>query len=158
MLDHGDTSQIGSYCETVSVSTLRRSVDLGGGVGYLKLAAFTDPDMCVETAASASTILADTRALVIDLRESMGGTPGIVELITYNLQALSRAIVVDETTRGRARPVRLRRIHEHFAVGIPDTRAKDPTTRTNRQGTGVRPTVSPPQAPASNCGSARTDE
>lgn len=176
-----------------------------GNVGYLKFAAFEDPDLCGETAAAALTFLAGTRALVIDLRENGGGTPGMVALIAsylfdrrthlndlwtrhsgrteefwtrdsvagrrfggtkpvyvltsartfsgaeefaYDLQALGRATIVGEPTGGGAHPVRLRRIDDHFAVGVPHARAINPITRTNWEGAGVAPDVKVPASDA----------
>lgn len=178
---------------------------LDGNVGYLKFDTFEDPDLCGATAAAAMTFLAGTRALVIDLRENGGGTPGMVALVAsyvfdqrthlndlwtrhtgqtqefwtqdsvrgrrfggtkpvyvltstrtfsgaeefaYDLQALGRAAIVGETTGGGAHPVRLRRIDDHFAIGVPYARAINPVTRTNWEGIGVAPDVKVPAGEA----------
>lgn len=63
------------------------------------------------------------------------------EEFTYDLQARHRAIVVGETTGGGAHPARLQRVDDHFAVGIPYTRAINPITRTNWEGVGITPDV-----------------
>ena len=58
---------------------------LAGNVGYLKFDAFADPQSGAgETAAAAMAFLAKTDALIIDLRENGGGSPGMVAfLCTY---------------------------------------------------------------------------
>jgi len=46
---------------------------LNGNIGYLKMTAFLDPELAGPTVAAAMTFLANTDALVIDLRENGGG-------------------------------------------------------------------------------------
>src|SRR5260370_30111832 len=54
---------------------------LRGNVGYLKLKAFAYPERGGDTVAGAMAFLANTDALIIDLRENGGGTPGMVALL-----------------------------------------------------------------------------
>src|SRR5262249_31347733 len=63
------------------------------------------------------------------------------EEFTYNLQAQKRATVVGETTGGGAHPGGTRPINEHFAMFVPTGRAINPITKTNWEGTGVKPDV-----------------
>ncbi len=66
------------------------------------------------------------------------------EEFTYNLKNLKRATVVGETTGGGAHPVNGRRVNEHFLVVVPVGRAINPITKTNWEGTGVKPDVEVP--------------
>jgi hypothetical protein len=54
---------------------------LAGNVGYLDLRGFQDPLFAGETAAAAMSFLANTDALIIDLRKNGGGTPSMVQLM-----------------------------------------------------------------------------
>jgi hypothetical protein len=63
------------------------------------------------------------------------------EEFTYNLKNLKRVTVVGETTGGGAHPVTARRVNDHFAVIVPFARAINPITKTNWEGTGVKPDV-----------------
>jgi hypothetical protein len=66
------------------------------------------------------------------------------EEFAYDLQALRRATIVGETSRGGANPGRVHRLDEHFAAFIPDARAINPVTGDNWEGRGVRPDVACP--------------
>jgi hypothetical protein len=66
---------------------LERAERLGGNVGYLKVNGFFDPALGGETAASAMAFLVNTDALIIDLRENHGGSPGMVALLATYLFA-----------------------------------------------------------------------
>jgi hypothetical protein len=173
---------------------------LEGNVGYLELHGFMDAEAAGDTAAAAMNFLAHTDALIIDLRQNGGGSPGMVALLcsylfanerkhlndlvwrgpegerveqwwtvphvagrhyanedvylltskrtfsaaeefTYNLQALKRATVVGETTGGGAHPGGPRPINDHFVIWVPSGRAVNPITKTNWEGTGVKPDV-----------------
>jgi hypothetical protein len=170
---------------------------LEGNVGYLRLDAFAPPELAGDKAAAAMNFLADTRALIIDLRHNRGGTPAMVALLStylfdrrvhlndlyfrpedrteqwwtlpyvpgkrysgkdvyvltskttfsageefaYNLKALKRATLVGEVTGGGAHPVGPRRVHDQFLVMVPLARAINPITKTNWEGTGVKPDV-----------------
>lgn len=63
------------------------------------------------------------------------------EALAYNLQALERATIVGEVTGGGAHPFEYRRVHEHFALDLPEGRSINPITGTNWQDVGVRPDV-----------------
>jgi hypothetical protein len=54
---------------------------LDGNVGYVELRGFFDPATAGPTAAAAMTLLADTDALVIDLRRNGGGDPAMVAFV-----------------------------------------------------------------------------
>ncbi len=66
------------------------------------------------------------------------------EALAYDLQALKRAVIVGEVTGGGAHPFEYRRIHEHFAVDLPESRSINPITGTNWQDVGVKPDVQVP--------------
>lgn len=63
------------------------------------------------------------------------------EALAYNLQALGRATIVGEVTGGGAHPFEYRRVHEHFALDLPEGRSINPITGTNWQKVGVQPDV-----------------
>jgi hypothetical protein len=50
-------------------------------IGYLKLNSFAEPDVCGSTAIAAMNFLADSDALIIDLRDNHGGAPRMAALI-----------------------------------------------------------------------------
>jgi retinol-binding protein 3 len=54
---------------------------LDGNVGYLEFEAFTSPELAGDTAAAAMSFLANTSALIIDLRRNGGGDPAMVALL-----------------------------------------------------------------------------
>src|SRR5258706_9678617 len=49
-----------------------RAEHLASNIGYLKFNEFADTDICAQTASAAMTFLADSDALVIDLRDNHG--------------------------------------------------------------------------------------
>jgi C-terminal processing protease CtpA/Prc len=67
------------------------------------------------------------------------------EEFTYNLKNLKRATIVGETTGGGAHPGGGFRVTEHFNMFIPTGRAINPITKTNWEGTGVKPDVEVPK-------------
>lgn len=54
---------------------------LAGNIGYLDLRAFAPPQFMGDTAAAAMNFLANTDALIIDLRQNGGGSPDAVALL-----------------------------------------------------------------------------
>jgi peptidase S41-like protein len=59
-----------------------RKVDiLPNNVGYMKFDFFADPLACGKTAAAAITFLANTDAVIFDVRENSGGDPRMVTLV-----------------------------------------------------------------------------
>jgi hypothetical protein len=58
---------------------------LTGNVGYLKFNMFADPDVCGPTATAAMSFLANSDALIIDLRENGGGSPKMVAFVSSYL-------------------------------------------------------------------------
>lgn len=54
---------------------------LEGNIGYIALSGFMDAELGVETVASAISFVANTDALIFDLRNSSGGDPAMVALI-----------------------------------------------------------------------------
>ena len=63
------------------------------------------------------------------------------EECAYNLQTQKRATIVGETTGGGAHPGGMVPLGDRFLVFIPTGRAINPITKTNWEGTGVRPDV-----------------
>jgi retinol-binding protein 3 len=63
------------------------------------------------------------------------------EEFSNNLKALQRATIIGETTGGGAHPVSGHRVSDHFTMGVPFARAINPITKTNWEGTGVKPDV-----------------
>jgi C-terminal processing protease CtpA/Prc len=174
---------------------------LPANVGYLRLNLFFPVEYGAETAVAAMNFLANTEALIIDLRGNDGGSPDMIVLLasylfgnepvhlsdfyrreanatqqfwtlpfvpgkryvgkdvyiltshrtfsaaegfTYDLKNLKRATVIGETTGGGANPRDVVRINEHFWIGLPTARAVNPVTKTNWEGTGVKPDVEVP--------------
>ncbi|MBK8247512.1 MAG: hypothetical protein IPK85_08970 [Gemmatimonadetes bacterium] len=64
------------------------------------------------------------------------------------MQALKRATIVGEVTGGGARPSRLRRVTDHFAVNVAYARMVNPVTGTDWEGVGVQPDVRVPEGEA----------
>ncbi len=67
---------------------------LPGNVGYLDLRGFEDAEAGAETAAAAMTFLAHTDALIIDLRNNGGGSPGMTRLLCSYLLPGDRPILL----------------------------------------------------------------
>ncbi|HET6670895.1 MAG TPA: S41 family peptidase [Pyrinomonadaceae bacterium] len=66
------------------------------------------------------------------------------EEFAYNLKNLKRATIIGETTGGGAHPGGGFRINEHFNMFVPTGRAISPITKTNWEGTGVKPDIEVP--------------
>jgi CubicO group peptidase (beta-lactamase class C family) len=58
---------------------------LGGNIGYLDLRGFEDPGAARDTVTAAMTFLANTDALIFDLRQNGGGSPQMVALLSSYL-------------------------------------------------------------------------
>lgn len=66
------------------------------------------------------------------------------EEFTYNLKNLKRATIIGQTTGGGAHPGGTNRIDDAFAIWIPRGRAINPVTKTNWEGTGIKPHIEVP--------------
>jgi hypothetical protein len=84
----GWIDSIGRRMATFGVDKIQRR---DGNVGYLKMSGFAPPWLAGEKYAAAIDELADTRALIIDLRGSNGGHPKAVALLI--------SYMVDDRTR-----------------------------------------------------------
>ena len=78
-----------------------------------------------------------TPVFVLTSKDTFSGA----EEFAYDLQNLKRATIVGETTGGGAHPVAGHRFDDHFIIGVPFARAVNPITKTNWEGTGVKPDV-----------------
>jgi len=63
------------------------------------------------------------------------------EECAYDVQALKRGTLIGAVTGGGANPGDTRRIDDHFSVFVPDARARNPITKTNWEGVGVKPDI-----------------
>jgi hypothetical protein len=70
------------------------------------------------------------------------------EELAYVLQALGRATVIGETTRGGAHPSEVVSLADHIELRLPVARAVQPTTGSNWESVGVQPDVAVPSAEA----------
>lgn len=55
--------------------------NMRGNIGYIDLRGFTDPELGAETVAATMNFVANTDALIFDLRNNGGGNPAMVALI-----------------------------------------------------------------------------
>lgn len=173
-----------------------------GNLGYLDMRGFFGADLGAPTAAAAMNFLANSDALIIDLRKNGGGDPAMVAFVTsylyddetvhlndlyfrpddstrqwwtlpyvpgqkfggkkdvyvltskrtfsaaeeftYNLKNLKRATIIGETTGGGAHPGGGRRLSANFGMFLPTGRAINPISKTNWEGTGVKPDIEVP--------------
>lgn len=81
--------------------------------------------------------LADKPVYVLTSANTFSGA----EHFSYDLKMLKRATLVGETTGGAAHAGTYHRIDDHFGIGIPETRAINPFSKTDWAGTGVEPDV-----------------
>jgi C-terminal processing protease CtpA/Prc len=72
------------------------------------------------------------------------------EELAYDLQALRRAIVVGEVTRGGAHPSIVMSVGEHIELRLPVARAVNPITGSNWEAVGVQPDRPTPASVAQN--------
>jgi C-terminal processing protease CtpA/Prc len=70
------------------------------------------------------------------------------ESLAYDLQAVGRATVVGEVTRGGAHPSTMVPLHEHIELRLPVARTLSPITGSNWEGVGVQPDVPAARAEA----------
>ncbi len=66
------------------------------------------------------------------------------EALAYDMQALKRATIVGEATPGGAHGTTIYKITDYFSASIPFCRSINPVTKTDWEGTGVKPDVAVP--------------
>jgi len=81
--------------------------------------------------------LADKPVYVLTSARTYSGA----EQFSYDLKMLKRATLVGETTGGGAHAGVWHRIDDHFGMGIPETRAINPFSKTDWAEIGVEPDV-----------------
>jgi C-terminal processing protease CtpA/Prc len=70
------------------------------------------------------------------------------EEFSYNLQNLKRATLIGETTGGGAHPTSSMIVQRDYILRVPFARAINPVSKTNWEGTGVKPDIACPAAEA----------
>jgi hypothetical protein len=70
------------------------------------------------------------------------------EEFSYNMQNLKRGTIVGETTGGGAHPTTGEIVQNDFILRVPFARAINPVSKTNWEGTGVKPDIAVPAAEA----------
>jgi hypothetical protein len=70
------------------------------------------------------------------------------EEFSYNLQNLKRATIIGETTGGGAHPTDAMIVQHDYILRVPFARAINPVSKTNWEGTGVKPDIACPAAEA----------
>jgi C-terminal processing protease CtpA/Prc len=86
----------------------------------------------------------DRPVYVLTSRETFSAA----EEIAYSLQALGRATIIGQTTRGGAHPSRTFPVTPTLEMTVPFARAVNPITGTNWEGVGVEPDIDVPAAEA----------
>jgi C-terminal processing protease CtpA/Prc len=181
---------------------VRRVEQLAENIGLIELTIIPEVATGGPALAAAMQLVQHTRALILDLRATRGGSPeGVVflasflfpdsdvrlsdvvegphgpprqywtaahlpgpryldravyvltsastfsggEALAYDLQALGRATVVGETTRGGAHPSEVVSLTAQIELRLPVARAVNPITGTNWESVGVQPDI-PAQA------------
>ena len=81
--------------------------------------------------------LADKPAFVLTSLSTFSAAEGF----SYDLKMLNRATLVGETTSGRGHMGMGHRIDDHFTIRVPGIRVVNPISKTNWEGTGVKPDV-----------------
>lgn len=94
---------------------------LPGGVGYLRFDVFLDLPEARQVAAGALAFLANSRALIFDLRSNGGGSPAMIRYITSSLFA-ERTHLNDMVNRDGA-------VEEQYWTFGPDEASEAPPTR-----------------------------
>jgi C-terminal processing protease CtpA/Prc len=81
--------------------------------------------------------LADKPVYILTSASTFSGA----EHFSYDLKMLKRATIVGETTGGAAHAGVFHRMDAHFGIGIPETKAINPFSKTDWAVTGVEPDV-----------------
>ncbi len=68
-------------------------------------------------------------------------TGSAAEEFSYDLQNLKRATIIGEPTWGGANPGSVIRLNDHFSAFVPVAHAENPVSKTNWEGSGVKPDV-----------------
>jgi C-terminal processing protease CtpA/Prc len=81
--------------------------------------------------------LADKDLYILTSRKTFSAP----ESFAYDLQSVKRAIIVGEKTGGGAHGTLSHRVNNHFTISVPFSRSINPVTKTDWEGTGVKPDV-----------------
>jgi Peptidase family S41 len=128
------------------IARLRNSTDsqTGIGIGCRSCVAlcrggrsFIDNDSC----GSMDHAITDHRLCCAVARLASCRTTRTRSEFAYDVQNLKRATLVGEVTGGGANPGGPEKVHSNFMVNVPRGRAISPVTKTNWEGTGVKPDV-----------------
>jgi len=82
----------------------------------------------------------DKDVYVLTSKETLSAAEGFA----YDLKTHKRATLIGETTAGYAHPGSNVRINEHYSVIVPQGRVINSVTKTDWEGTGVRPDIEVP--------------
>jgi len=122
--------------------TFSKHETLNHNVGYVKFDAFPPPEFCGPTVVAAMNFVANTDALIFDLRQNHGGDPSMVDfMVSYLFREPTHindlnARDNNETPLGSgAAFYRQARVCPHLA------RPVNPVTKGDWEGTGVEPEV-----------------
>jgi hypothetical protein len=81
---HGEPPEVRRRMEQNNCAFEKAEILLGN-IGYLKFNAFDPPEVCAPTATAAMNFLANTDAIIFDLRQNNGGDPDMVQFIASYL-------------------------------------------------------------------------
>jgi len=95
---------------------------LPGNIGYIDLRLFSPVEPAVETASAALEFVANTDAVIFDLRQNSGGDPSMVQfLISHFLNPEEPVIINTFVSRDHEYPIQMWSLPSHPAGNRPET-------------------------------------
>ena len=95
---------------------------LPGNVGYIKLTEFSNIVPAGATATAALDFIANTDAVIFDLRQNGGGHPGMVQfLVSHFLDPLEPTVINTFVSRDKEHPRQLNSLQHLSSAARPDT-------------------------------------